>query len=115
MSCFRVGWAEHTQWAPTCYSLNNTPYTYRVLSALELVSEAVGREQAQVALRWLLQKRAVPSIVIGARTMEQLMSNLQSVTFSLSHEHMAILDAASDNGMPYPYNLEQRYGSSRNR
>lgn len=30
----------------------------------------------QVALRWLLQKPSVPSVVIGVRTLEQLESNM---------------------------------------
>lgn len=31
---------------------------------------------AQVALRWLLQKDVVPSVIIGARTLEQLDQNM---------------------------------------
>ena len=34
------------------------------------------KTEAQVALRWLLQKDVVPSIVIGARTLEQLDQNM---------------------------------------
>ncbi len=35
---------------------------------------------AQVALRWLLQKPFVPSVVIGARTLEQLEDNMGAAT-----------------------------------
>ena len=35
-----------------------------------------GRTVSQVALRWLLQKSVVPSVVIGAKTVDQLEENL---------------------------------------
>ena len=31
---------------------------------------------AQVSLRWLLQKPYIPSVVIGARTVDQLVDNM---------------------------------------
>ena len=31
---------------------------------------------AQVSLRWLLQKEVVPSVVIGAKTVAQLVDNM---------------------------------------
>ena len=35
---------------------------------------------AQVSLRWLLQKPYVPSVVIGARTVDQLVDNMGAGT-----------------------------------
>lgn len=35
---------------------------------------------AQVALRWLLQKDVVPSVIIGARTLEQLDQNMAAAS-----------------------------------
>ena len=35
-----------------------------------------GKSVAQVALRWLLQKDNVPSVVIGAKTIKQLEDNI---------------------------------------
>jgi aryl-alcohol dehydrogenase-like predicted oxidoreductase len=111
----RVGWAEAMQWIPTCYSANNTPHTYKVVEVLTQIAKKNGREPAQVALRWLLQRSAVPSVVVGARTLQQLQINIQAVNFQLSVEDMAALDRASEIGLPYPHNLELLYGSSRNR
>ena len=54
-----------------------------------------------VALRWLLQKPSVPSLVIGCRTLEQLQGNLQACAVALSPAHMARLDALSARPVPY--------------
>jgi aryl-alcohol dehydrogenase-like predicted oxidoreductase len=46
----------------------------------------------KVALRWLLQKDNVPSIVIGVNTLKQLTDNIGSLGWKLTHEEMEELD-----------------------
>src|SRR5690606_3424511 len=46
--------------------------TWRVISAVQDVAEARGISMAQVALAWTAQKPAVTSVILGARTVEQL-------------------------------------------
>ncbi len=67
------------------------------------VAEEVGKEPAQVAINWLLQRPTVTAPIIGARTMEQLESNLAGSGWSLDAEQMVRLNQASDPGRPYPY------------
>jgi aryl-alcohol dehydrogenase-like predicted oxidoreductase len=86
-----------------------------VIETLTSIAKSIGKEPAQVALRWLLQKPSVPSVVIGARTLEQLKVNLGTVLFTLTSDEMLKLNAASEIGAPYPYNLELKYGATRNR
>ena len=57
---------------------------------------------AQVALAWLLAKRAVTSIIIGAKRMEQLDDNLGAIDLELTNEEMARLDEVSVTPVPYP-------------
>ena len=47
-----------------------------------------GGTVAQVAVAWLLRQPAVSSVVIGARTVEQLEDNLKGATLSLSEEQV---------------------------
>lgn len=68
-----------------------------------------------MALRWLLQKQDVPSVIIGARTMEHFTSNLGAAFFQLSPEQMAELDFVSRAHIPYPYHLDMTYGAARHR
>ena len=43
---------------------------------------------SQVSIAWLLHRPSVASVVIGARTLEQLEENLQSVNLHLSKEEV---------------------------
>ncbi len=60
------------------------------------IAEQVGKTPGQVAIRWVLQKPAVSSAIIGPRTTEQLQDNLGSVDWQLSDEQMEALDGAGD-------------------
>lgn len=57
---------------------------------------------ARVALAWLLAKPHVMSIIIGARTEEQLVDNLAAATLTLSAEEIARLDDVSKLAPEYP-------------
>jgi aryl-alcohol dehydrogenase-like predicted oxidoreductase len=74
-----------------------------VTDALDAVSEATGRTVPRVALRWLLQRPTITSIIIGARDEKQLQDNLGAVGWSLDTEHTDVLDAAGTVPLPYPY------------
>lgn len=76
---------------------------YRVVDALEAVADEVGKSVPQVALNWLLQRPTVSSVIIGARTEEQLRQNLGAVGWSLTTEQVATLDEASRTEASYPH------------
>lgn len=60
----------------------------------QIGSENEGRNAAQVALNWLICKRAVP--IPGATSARQADENLQSINWSLSDEQVERLDRLSD-------------------
>ncbi|HLU69305.1 MAG TPA: aldo/keto reductase, partial [Fibrobacteria bacterium] len=57
----------------------------------------------QVALNWLLQRPTVSTVIIGARTEQQLRDNIAATGWTLTAEQMAKLDAASARPKAYPY------------
>ena len=57
---------------------------------------------ARVALAWLLAKPHVMSVIIGARTEEQLEDNLGATKVTLSGEDMQKLDEVSALPPEYP-------------
>jgi aryl-alcohol dehydrogenase-like predicted oxidoreductase len=71
----------------------------------ELVAIAVERDAspAQIALAWLLGRPGVATVVIGARTEEQLADNLAAADLALSEDERARLDRASAAPLPYPH------------
>ncbi|SFP82794.1 Predicted oxidoreductase [Geodermatophilus dictyosporus] len=86
--------------------------TWDVLEAVQDVAEARGASMAQVALAWLAGRPAVTSVILGARTTEQLRGNLAAAGIVLDDDETARLDAVSDPGAAdYPYGeigVEQR-------
>ncbi|MEM1165047.1 MAG: aldo/keto reductase [Planctomycetota bacterium] len=81
--------------------------TWKILTALEAVSGETGRSMAEVALAWLRAKPGVASIIIGARTIEHLESNLASLTVDLTDEHIETLDEASKPKLNFPHDFLQ--------
>jgi aryl-alcohol dehydrogenase-like predicted oxidoreductase len=86
--------------------------TWDVVDAVREVAEGRGATMAQVALAWVLQRPMVSSVILGARTVEQLDDNLGAVEVTLEADEVARLDAASDPGAAdWPYGgpgIEQR-------
>jgi len=78
--------------------------TWDVIDAVQAVAEARGASMAQVALAWLVDRPMMTSVILGARTMEQLQDNLGAAGLHLTAEEYERLDAASDPApADYPY------------
>ncbi len=81
-----------------------TERTWHVIDAVQQVAEQRGVTMAEVALAWLTDRPGVTSTILGARTVEQLQTNLRAADLHLGAEETAALDAASELGAPdYPY------------
>jgi aryl-alcohol dehydrogenase-like predicted oxidoreductase len=74
----------------------------RVLAALREVAEATHVSVARVALAWHLTRPFVTSVIIGAKTREQLVDNMAATELKLSAEHLKRLDDASALPPEYP-------------
>ena len=57
---------------------------------------------ARVALAWLLHQKSVMSMIIGAKTEEQLADNIGAANLVLSADDLAALDKASAPKPEYP-------------
>src|SRR4051795_2822664 len=89
-----------------------TERTWDVIDAVQRIAESRGVSMAEVALAWVTDRPGVTSTILGARTVEQLDTNLEAVDLHLTTEETAALDAASDpHPTDYPYGtlgLDQR-------
>jgi aryl-alcohol dehydrogenase-like predicted oxidoreductase len=83
-----------------------------VVDAVEEISGDLGASMAQVALAWLVDRPCVTSVILGARTVEQLHDNLGAADLHLGAAETERLDAVSDPApADYPYGgpgVEQR-------
>lgn len=80
-----------------------TERNFQILDVVADIARERGTTPAVVALRWAMQKPWMTSLIIGARTMQQLESNLKALEISLSDEEMARLDDVSRPAWGYPY------------
>lgn len=74
----------------------------RVLAALRKVAADSGVSVARIALAWQLTRPFVTSVIIGAKTRDQLTDNLAAADVRLSEEHVKMLDEASALPAEYP-------------
>jgi aryl-alcohol dehydrogenase-like predicted oxidoreductase len=81
---------------------------YRIVDVLDDIAAETGRTVPQIALNWLLGRPTISSVIIGARTEEQLRDNLGAVGWTLSADHVQRLNSASERTAPYPYFPYQR-------
>ena len=86
---------------------------YDVIDAMRPIAEAHGVSVARVALAWLLSRRQVMSVIIGAKTPEQLDDNLAAGDLKLSAEELATLDEASALKPEYPGWMLERQATGR--
>lgn len=78
--------------------------TWQVIDAVAAVAEETGASSSQVALSWLADRPAVSSVILGARTVEQLTDNLAAADLTLTQEQRARLtDASAPRADDYPY------------
>jgi aryl-alcohol dehydrogenase-like predicted oxidoreductase len=90
-----------TEWnEPPVYDEDKLYDTVEVLVA---VGADHGVSAAQVALAYTMGKPAVTSVIVGARTEDQLADNLAAAELSMSDDEVARLDAVSAQPLPYPF------------
>jgi aryl-alcohol dehydrogenase-like predicted oxidoreductase len=75
---------------------------YGLIDQLRAIAGKRNATIAQVALAWLLAKRYVTTILLGASKVSQLEDNLGAADVKLSPEEVAVLDSATASQPIYP-------------
>jgi aryl-alcohol dehydrogenase (NADP+) len=92
---------------------NADEHTWRVVDAVREVAGQLGSTPSRVALSWLADRPAVTSVILGARTVEQLEDNLAAADLDLPHDLRTRLDDVSTpRAEVYPYGeqaIQQRH------
>ena len=88
--------------------------TWQVLDAVRKVAGGRRVTLAQVAIAWLMARPAVSSVILGARSMDQLTGNMAAAELKLTAEETQLLDEASEPPAPdYPYGAPGQSQRSR--
>jgi aryl-alcohol dehydrogenase-like predicted oxidoreductase len=75
---------------------------FQLIEEMRTIAKNHDASVAQVAIAWLLSKKVVGSVIIGATNMAQLQDNLHSINLSLTHEALAQLDELTKPFFQYP-------------
>src|SRR3954465_1714563 len=86
---------------------------YDTIEELVAIGEEHAVSAAQVALAYLIAKPAVSSVIVGARTEEQLADNLGAAQLRLSDDEVERLDRVSAQPLLYPYWHQANTSSDR--
>jgi aryl-alcohol dehydrogenase-like predicted oxidoreductase len=93
--------------------VNDEDKLYDTIETAVKIGETHGVSAARVSLAYLLAKPAVTSLIVGARTPEQLRDNLAAADLTLSQDEIAALDDVSGEPLRYPYWHQAATGSDR--
>jgi aryl-alcohol dehydrogenase-like predicted oxidoreductase len=95
---------ENPERGVEAYAIRNTDRTWSILDEVEAVAASRGVSHAAVALNWLRQRPSVASVILGARTVEQLDENLAALEWEMTRDEAQRLDRVAAPGLPdYPY------------
>jgi aryl-alcohol dehydrogenase-like predicted oxidoreductase len=86
---------------------------FRCIEAMRPMAEQRNVSIARIALAWLLAQPPVSSVIVGARTMEQLKDNLEAAELTLSAAELETLDRVSRLPEEYPGWMLERQGQYR--
>jgi aryl-alcohol dehydrogenase-like predicted oxidoreductase len=75
---------------------------FNIIDAMRPIAAAHGASVARVALAWLVQQPHVTSVIIGARTREQLVDNIAATELKLSAPELETLAKVSALPPEYP-------------
>jgi aryl-alcohol dehydrogenase-like predicted oxidoreductase len=81
---------------------------YDVVDALREMALARNASPAQIALAWLMTKRTVASVLVGANKMAQLEDNLAAGSVKLTTDEVQRLETLTVAPLPYPHWFTER-------
>jgi aryl-alcohol dehydrogenase-like predicted oxidoreductase len=87
--------------------------TFDIIDAMRPIADRHHVSVARVALAWLLNQKGVMSVIVGAKTEEQLHDNLEASKLTLDASDLATLDEVSKLKPEYPIWMFERQGQGR--
>jgi aryl-alcohol dehydrogenase-like predicted oxidoreductase len=88
---------------------------FACIDVMRPMAEARGVSVARIAIAWLLHRSVVMSVIVGARSLEQLDDNLAATDIKLADEELAQLDLVSALPREYPGWMIERQTSDQQR
>ena len=105
-------WLRHAgEWdEPPVYDVDKL---FDTVETLLEIAGGHGVSAARVALAWLLARPAITTVIVGARTDEQLADNLAAATLELAPDEHARLEEVSRPPLIYPFWHQRKTAADR--
>ncbi len=98
------GTRSEQKWAyPDAYFAPNAD---DILATLLDVADSLGKTPAETALRWILERPVITSVIVGARTVDQFDANVRASAWRMPDDALARLTDVSAPRIPYPQAME---------
>ncbi|WP_299733298.1 aldo/keto reductase [Devosia sp.] len=91
----------------------NRDRAFNAVDVMREIGDAKGVSVARIALAWVLHQKHVMSVIIGAKTIEQLDDNLAATEVKLTEDELKRLDAVSALPPEYPGWMVERQLAGR--
>jgi aryl-alcohol dehydrogenase-like predicted oxidoreductase len=109
-----IGGPAESRRAQFDFPVVDKPRAFRCVDAMRPIAAAHGVSVARVALAYILAKPGVTSVIVGARTAEQLADNLAAADLALTADELGTLDDVSALPPEYPgwmtgFQIRDRY------
>ncbi len=91
----------------------NKERAYDIIDELAVMAKEKNSSVAQLALAWLLQQKAVTTVIIGAKRPDQLQDNLKAIDITFTEDELQRLNAVSKLTSEYPAWMLERQGGDR--
>ena len=91
----------------------NKEKAYDIIEVMQEIASGYNVSVARIALAWMLRKKGITSIIIGAKNENQLRENIASTTLSLTADEMSRLDSISELSKEYPGWMVERQADGR--
>jgi aryl-alcohol dehydrogenase-like predicted oxidoreductase len=89
------------------------PRAEKVIEAMRPIAKAHGCSVARVALAWLLAQKHVTTVIVGAKSPDQLKDNIGATDLKLTAAELDILNQVSALPMEYPGWMIERQSANR--
>lgn len=91
----------------------NKEKAYDIIDVMQEIAASHKASVATIALAWMLRKKGITSIIIGAKKEEQLRENIAATSLILTADEMSGLDAVSELSKEYPGWMIERQADGR--
>ncbi|MDF3076733.1 MAG: yhdN 1 [Sphingobacteriaceae bacterium] len=86
---------------------------FNIVDAMIEIGKEHNVSAAEIGLAWVRQQKGVTSTIIGAKTIEQLKSNIKSVETALSQDEINKINESCGLRLPYPSWMLERQAADR--